>query len=259
MPKQVTHALSSGLVHGPGARPDAAPGLRRVAGLRALPYAGPVRRCAPARSAVSGPTAPPACRWCGTVVDAWACPVCGHRGLRAPVVGERRTAEELGRAFPSTPVRGLGRRPRRRRRCRTVPRSSWRPRAPSRWPRAAMPPSCCSTPGWRWRDPTCGPRRRRCAAGAARRAWSRPGGAVVVVGDPAHARRPGAGALGPGRLRPAGVAPRAPRRTCRRRAGWPRSPASPVPSTTRSPARPAAGHRGARARRALDFRRQRLA
>jgi primosomal protein N' (replication factor Y) len=31
--------------------------------------------------------------------------VCGHRGLRAPVVGDARTAEELGRTFPSTPVR----------------------------------------------------------------------------------------------------------------------------------------------------------
>jgi primosomal protein N' (replication factor Y) len=42
------------------------------------------------------------------VDEAWACGVCGHRGLRAPVVGERRTAEELGRAFPSTPVVASG-------------------------------------------------------------------------------------------------------------------------------------------------------
>ena len=27
------------------------------------------------------------------------CPECGHQGLRAPVVGEARTAEELGRAY----------------------------------------------------------------------------------------------------------------------------------------------------------------
>jgi primosomal protein N' (replication factor Y) len=31
--------------------------------------------------------------------------MCGNRGLRAPVVGDARTAEELGRTFPSTTVR----------------------------------------------------------------------------------------------------------------------------------------------------------
>ena len=51
-----------------------------------------------------GPVEPPVCRWCGTVEEAWACPVCHHRGLRAPVLGDARTAEELGRAFPGTRV-----------------------------------------------------------------------------------------------------------------------------------------------------------
>ncbi|HYH34605.1 MAG TPA: primosomal protein N' [Nocardioides sp.] len=51
-----------------------------------------------------GPTQPPACRWCGRPADDWACGTCGHRGLRAPVVGDVRTAEELGRAFPGVPV-----------------------------------------------------------------------------------------------------------------------------------------------------------
>ncbi len=55
--------------------------------------------------ALSSPTAPPVCRWCGTEATAWACPECGDRGLRAPVVGEARTAEELGRAFPGAVVR----------------------------------------------------------------------------------------------------------------------------------------------------------
>ena len=48
---------------------------------------------------------PPECSWCGTVAVDWRCPECGGQGLRAPVVGERRTAEELGRSFPSVPVR----------------------------------------------------------------------------------------------------------------------------------------------------------
>ncbi|MEU7617911.1 primosomal protein N' [Micromonospora rifamycinica] len=53
--------------------------------------------------------APPACRWCGRVVAAYACPQCGGRRLRAAVTGARRTAEELGRAFPGVPVRTSGR------------------------------------------------------------------------------------------------------------------------------------------------------
>ncbi len=52
-----------------------------------------------------GPTQPPVCAWCGTEDHAWACPECGHRGLRAPVLGDTRTAEELGRTFPGTAVR----------------------------------------------------------------------------------------------------------------------------------------------------------
>ncbi|MBA2464703.1 MAG: primosome assembly protein PriA, partial [Nocardioidaceae bacterium] len=48
---------------------------------------------------------PPSCRWCGSVEATWSCTECGDRGLRAPVLGEARTAEELGRSFPSVPVR----------------------------------------------------------------------------------------------------------------------------------------------------------
>jgi primosomal protein N' (replication factor Y) len=51
----------------------------------------------------------PACHWCGRVAAAYACPACGGRRLRASVTGARRTAEELGRAFPGTPVRTSGR------------------------------------------------------------------------------------------------------------------------------------------------------
>jgi primosomal protein N' (replication factor Y) (superfamily II helicase) len=51
----------------------------------------------------------PACRWCGRAATGYACPVCGDRRVRAAVVGARRTAEELGRAFPGVPVRTSGR------------------------------------------------------------------------------------------------------------------------------------------------------
>ncbi|MFF7968880.1 primosomal protein N' [Streptomyces sp. NPDC007903] len=49
------------------------------------------------------------CEWCGRQEDSWHCPECGGFRLRAQVVGARRTAEELGRAFPAVPVRTSGR------------------------------------------------------------------------------------------------------------------------------------------------------
>lgn len=53
--------------------------------------------------------AAPYCRWCGRIAGDWRCEDCGHARVRASVVGDRRTAEELGRAFPSLPVRTSGR------------------------------------------------------------------------------------------------------------------------------------------------------
>ena len=51
----------------------------------------------------------PSCGWCGRPAADWHCPSCGGFRLRAQVVGARRTAEELGRAFPRVPVRTSGR------------------------------------------------------------------------------------------------------------------------------------------------------
>ncbi|WP_373995737.1 primosome assembly protein PriA [Streptomyces sp. NP160] len=50
----------------------------------------------------------PVCRWCGTDDPTWTCPQCRGDRLRSAVVGARRTAEELGRAFPGVPVRTSG-------------------------------------------------------------------------------------------------------------------------------------------------------
>ncbi len=44
------------------------------------------------------------CRWCGRVDVSLKCVRCGAEAVRAVVVGARRTAEELGRAFPGTTV-----------------------------------------------------------------------------------------------------------------------------------------------------------
>lgn len=49
------------------------------------------------------------CGWCGEAEADWHCPECGSFRLRAQVVGARRTAEELGKAFPRIPVRTSGR------------------------------------------------------------------------------------------------------------------------------------------------------
>lgn len=54
--------------------------------------------------AVAGADQPPTCQWCGTTDSGWTCPHCDGRRLRSLVVGARRTAEELGRAFPGVPV-----------------------------------------------------------------------------------------------------------------------------------------------------------
>lgn len=46
----------------------------------------------------------PTCRWCGAPDARHRCAECGSVKLRAVVLGAERTAEELGRAFPSTRV-----------------------------------------------------------------------------------------------------------------------------------------------------------
>ncbi|MCZ7430260.1 primosomal protein N' [Streptomyces sp. WMMC1477] len=96
--------------------------LRRGPVLVQVPRRGYVPRLAcercrePARCPhCQGPvTAPGAavdlrCAWCGRGAPHWRCPACGGARLRASVVGARRTAEELGRAFQGLPVRTSGR------------------------------------------------------------------------------------------------------------------------------------------------------
>ncbi|MEU6425347.1 primosomal protein N' [Microbispora sp. NPDC046973] len=95
--------------------PGAAPGGVAPGG-RARMLVDPV----PAEPAATGPVcsgplalrgghAVPYCRWCGRIAGDWRCPSCGGTGVRAVIVGARRTAEELGRAFPSVAVRTSGR------------------------------------------------------------------------------------------------------------------------------------------------------
>jgi primosomal protein N' (replication factor Y) (superfamily II helicase) len=74
-------------------------GCRRPA--RCARCSGPLGR--------SGGARPPACRWCGRPHADWRCPHCASAELRASAVGDLRTAEELGRAFPGAVVRTSGR------------------------------------------------------------------------------------------------------------------------------------------------------
>lgn len=94
-----------------------APVLVQVPRRGYLPAVACARCRTPARCAhCAGPLQLPAaeaaaaCRWCGRPAVGFTCGNCGSRRLRASVTGARRTAEELGRAFPGHPVRTSGRR-----------------------------------------------------------------------------------------------------------------------------------------------------
>jgi primosomal protein N' (replication factor Y) (superfamily II helicase) len=107
MPSLALRMLRSGLAHGPV--------LVQVP-RRGYVTAVACENCrAPARCpACAGPLAlegdggPARCRWCGRPGPGWRCPACGDPRLRALVTGAGRTAEELGRAFPGTPVVASG-------------------------------------------------------------------------------------------------------------------------------------------------------
>ncbi|TWH18940.1 primosomal protein N' [Prauserella rugosa] len=67
------------------------------------------RHCAGPLSLPSGGEAgSPRCRWCGVTDAAFRCSACGSTRLRAVVIGSKRTAEELGRAFAGVAVRTSG-------------------------------------------------------------------------------------------------------------------------------------------------------
>lgn len=104
LPREVFEVIRSALAHGPVLvqSPRAGYATRLACDRCRRPAEcgqcrGPLR--------ISGQGRPPECRWCGTAAPAWRCPGCGGQGLRAPVVGDLRTAEELGRAFPNVAVR----------------------------------------------------------------------------------------------------------------------------------------------------------
>ncbi len=104
LPTSAHRAIAEGLARGPvlvqAPRAGYAPAL--VCAACRTPA-----RCAHCQGPLQQPRAQAAltCRWCGTEATDHRCAVCGETALRAGVLGERRTAEELGRSFPGTAVR----------------------------------------------------------------------------------------------------------------------------------------------------------
>ncbi|WAX81076.1 primosomal protein N' [Streptomyces sp. KMM 9044] len=107
LPSLAWQAVKEGLRHGPV--------LVQVPRRGYVPRMACANCRAPARCRhCAGPMEAPGaddlrCGWCGREESGWHCPECGGFRLRAQVVGARRTAEELGRAFPAVPVRTSGR------------------------------------------------------------------------------------------------------------------------------------------------------
>ena len=104
LPHEVFTTIRAGLASGPVL--VQVPRAGYLAGL-ACGRCRTVARCANCAHPLSGERsergAAPVCRVCG-VRPEWRCAECGSTELRAPRVGVARTAEELGRAFPQTPV-----------------------------------------------------------------------------------------------------------------------------------------------------------
>lgn len=102
IPKDVFTTIRRGLLDGPVLVVVPRAGYRPVLVCEGCRAVARCRDCG--RPLADSGTDPISCGWCGSRADAWQCPACGDSRLRSAAVGVRRTAEELGRAFPGTPV-----------------------------------------------------------------------------------------------------------------------------------------------------------
>ncbi|GAA1182424.1 primosomal protein N' [Ornithinimicrobium humiphilum] len=108
IPSVAWRALRDGLAHGPVL--VQVPRHGYVVSLACQDCRAPVRcpRCEGPVGLGAGAAAP-ACRWCGTAArPGQTCRSCGSHRLRSAGVGDQRTSEELGRAFPSVRVVSSG-------------------------------------------------------------------------------------------------------------------------------------------------------
>lgn len=103
LPREVFRIVREGLAAGPVLVQVPRLGYRTSLACQNCRAAARCARCeGPLQQSATG--APASCRWCGQEAVDWTCMHCGAHRLRAPVVGEQRTAEELGRSFPNTVV-----------------------------------------------------------------------------------------------------------------------------------------------------------
>ncbi|MGB3187263.1 MAG: primosome assembly protein PriA, partial [Ornithinimicrobium sp.] len=104
LPSQAWRAISTGLGHG-----SVLVQVPRRGYLLALSCARCRHRlhCATCQGPVQldGPDDAPRCAWCGAAWGETPCPECASTTRRSGVIGERRTAYEIGRAFPGVEVR----------------------------------------------------------------------------------------------------------------------------------------------------------
>jgi primosomal protein N' (replication factor Y) len=117
------------------------------------------------------------CRWCGRAEPTLRC-ARGSDAVRAVVVGARRTAEELGRAFADTPViTSAG---------DAILRKSPLAGSGSRHPeadpghRVGMGQRCSWTPGRCWAGKICVRPRMPCGAGCRRPHWCEPAATAAL-------------------------------------------------------------------------------
>ena len=116
-----TRRSAAALQQRPGAGADPPHRLRRRAWPASAAAPRPGARPAPARSRCTGPTTPPACRWCGTDADGLGVP--DVRPPRPARAGARRRPHRRGAGphLPRTPGPHLQRRPGARRRSTAQP------------------------------------------------------------------------------------------------------------------------------------------
>src|SRR5699024_2518545 len=108
IPSLAWRALKQGLEHGPVLVQVPRQGYVVSLACQDCRAAVPCPSCGGPMGAPSS-GAPARCRWCGvSAAPDLPCARCGSRRRRATGVGERRTAEELGRAFPGVLVRTSG-------------------------------------------------------------------------------------------------------------------------------------------------------
>ena len=103
IPSAAYRDLRAGLEHGPVLVQVARPGYSPVLVCADCRTPARCRHCSGPLEAAA-PRAPATCRWCARTALGWTCANCDGEKLRLASSGSRRTADDLGRAFPGVRV-----------------------------------------------------------------------------------------------------------------------------------------------------------